>query len=149
MLSMEFRVLLRSQLRIRLTLAGLLQRATSMRRMGRDEDAGNVSTAASTLFNGHSRYHEHPPTRLCRLYCLSDFKQRHRVSDAHTEEVCHQNLLRQRVACANRDDGLECFRGGKALWESFALSPLLFFLKDVEQCHHILEAAITCQHGVP
>lgn len=109
-----------------------MQRATSTHRMVRDAGARNVSITASVLFNGHSRYHEHLPTHLCRLNYLSAVRQRQKVSDAHTEEVCHQNLLLQRVACTNSDDGLECFRGGEALWESFCLPPLLFFLEDVE-----------------
>jgi hypothetical protein len=81
------------------------------------------------------------------VWVLSAVKQRHRVSNAHTEEVCHQNLLCQWVACTNSDDGLECLRSGEALWEALALPPLLFFLEDVEQCHDILEAAAACQRG--
>jgi hypothetical protein len=53
-------------------------------------------------------------------------------SYAHTEVICHQNLVLQRVACANSDDGLEFLRCGEALWQAFCLPPLLFFFDDME-----------------
>lgn len=69
------------------------------------------------------------------------------MSHTHTEEVCHQKLVLQRVAGADGNDGLVCFRSGEAKRETLCLPPFLLFLEDVEQCHHILEAAVSGQRG--